>query len=268
MSEQSTARKPVGVLHFFPGAKRIIWVVRGKAVVVGEAWGGEEPQPGVDYGKMKPRKTTAGRYVIHSYGPYKTKTWELARIGWGTQLQMRDWDAGGYKVQRLYYRTGLRRTPWKLVEETAPGASLTNIKKWFNELYGEHDAHDQQGRTVRHLPDQRALHDKNHDGVPDTWIFNEFGPWSVRYFRDTNHDGVLDGDEHLMGELIHTIPVNEEQVERGVPVRFTPSHGCVHISPIDREKFRKAGAFKKGNSFIVHRYSEPLPKQLAGAGQS
>lgn len=73
-------------LHFYPGAKRLLWIVCGKAAVRAEAWGGEPPQPGVQYNTMAPRQTTPGRFVIHSYAPYHTKTWPLSQLPWGTPV--------------------------------------------------------------------------------------------------------------------------------------------------------------------------------------
>src|SRR6476659_9946714 len=82
---------------------------------------------------------------------------------------------------------------------------------------------------------------------------------AVRYFRDENNDRVLDGDEHLSGEMMHTIPLNEAQELRGNPVTFTKSHGCIHIAPRVRDRLRDAGAFNRGTTFIVHRYDEHVP---------
>src|SRR5262249_10768752 len=103
------------------------------------------------------------------------------------------------------------------------------------------------------------LYDADGDGIPDRWIFNEFGPMAVRYFKDTNHDGVLDGDEHLMGELIHTVPLNEAQTARGQAATYTISHGCIHISPQDRDRMVSAGALRPGTTFVVHRYDARIP---------
>src|SRR3954469_25284180 len=87
-------------LHFFPGPHVMVWVVGGKPEARAEAWGGEEPKPGVTYPTMKPRPTTPGRYVIYSYEPYRTKTWQLSKIRWGTKLTIdKDGDVA--------YETGL-----------------------------------------------------------------------------------------------------------------------------------------------------------------
>ena len=230
----------MGALHFYPGQKRMVWVVKGKAVVTAEAWGGEEVPDGVKFGQMRPHRTTAGQYVIHSYAPYRTKTWAMARIRWGVPLKVE----GAGDLKYVLYKTGTANRSWKRVDSLIPSATFKQLKIWYTMLYGD-----------------SGLYDPDRDGIPDRWIFNEFGPLAVRYFRDTNHNRVLDEGEHLMGELIHTVPINEAETARGLPIKYTISHGCVHVSPRDRDRFVHAGAFRKGTTFVVHPYQARIPIQ-------
>ena len=229
----ATAASPRGVLHFYPGAKRIVWVVRGKVVLNAEAWGGQEVADTVKWGQMRPHRTTAGRFVIHSFGPYKTRTWPWARIRWGTPLKVE----GNEPYKYVLYRTGTTQRAWRRVDTLIPSATFAQIRSYYGVMYGK-----------------SGLYDPDGDGIPDRWIFNEFGPLAVRYFRDKNNNAVLDEDEHLSGELIHTIPANEAETATGRRLVYDPSHGCIHISPDDRDRMHKAGAFRKGTTFIVHKF--------------
>ena len=95
---------------------------------------------------------------------------------------------------------------------------------------------------------------------PDTWIFNDFGPIAVRYFRDKNKNRRLDTGEELKGEMIHTTPSSEFQTTRHrndpSAVELDYSHGCIHIKPIDRDTFLEAGAFRQGMTLVIHNYDE------------
>lgn len=48
--------------------------------------------------------------------------------------------------------------------------------------------------------------------VPNTWVFNDFGPVAIRYFKDLNANRKLDKGkgESLSGEMIHTTWVRSE----------------------------------------------------------
>ncbi len=104
----------------------------------------------------------------------------------------------------------------------------------------------------------RFLRD-SHD-FPETWLFSDFGPVAVRYYRDKNKNRRRDANEPLSGEMIHTTQVNEGESyqARGdsSKVFLFDSHGCIHIKPADRDTLIKAGAFKKGMTLAIHPYSE------------
>src|SRR6185312_9236122 len=65
---RSTRMPNSAQLEFYPGAHVLIWVVDGKPTVWVQAWGGSDPIPGWDDGGMTPKKTTRGRFIIHSRG--------------------------------------------------------------------------------------------------------------------------------------------------------------------------------------------------------
>ena len=105
----------------------------------------------------------------------------------------------------------------------------------------------------------RLVYNPDPRSIPDRWVFNDFGPWAVRYFRDTNRDGRLDAGERLSGEMIHTTPEDEAANAKGERVSLGPSHGCIHVSPRGRDKLMAAGAFERGTPLVVHTYTERLP---------
>lgn len=227
-----------GQLHFFPYQKRIIWTVGKQILANGEAWGGSAPVPGVFYPTMKPRPTTPGTYVIQSFGPYRTRTWPMSRIPWGTPIRV----AGG----RLLFEVGVGSNSWRPVDSLIPGLTIHEIREDYAALYGDSRIYDPSG-----------------GGIPDRWVFNDFGPWAVRYFLDPNRNRRLDRGESLMGEMLHTTPEDEAATKRGKEVHMANSHGCIHIRPVDRNRFKDAGAFEKGNLLVVHTPNEVVPEFLA-----
>jgi hypothetical protein len=121
-------------------------LVFGKVPVVAEAWGGEEPTPGEIYNVMKPRPTTPGRYVIYSYAPYRTRTWQPSRIAWGTKLKV---DTAGDGV---LYQTGMTNRPWLPIQRLIPKATPEVIRNTYYAYYGHSRKYDVDG-----------------DGIPDSW---------------------------------------------------------------------------------------------------
>jgi hypothetical protein len=227
-------------LHFFPGPKVMLWVIDGAIIEKGEAWGGEMPDPSITYKVMKPRPTTPGKYIVQSYAPYRTNTWPLSKIRWGTPLKV-DGSTGD-----VLYDTGQRKRRWvKLTDLLGPGATLDAIKAEYKAKYGSSGKYDADG-----------------DGVPDAWVFNDFGPMAVRYFRDANHNRKLDNGEFLSGEMIHTTPKNEAQTAVGDTVALEASHGCIHLRPADRDRFNAAGAFRPGTDLVIHKYTEAVPVKI------
>jgi len=232
-----------GQLHFFQGPGRLLWVLGKQILVDVEAWGGEKPVPHVHYDTMAPRITTPGTYVVQSYAPYQTKTWQWSRLAWGTPLRVEGGD-------RLLYRDS-RTGEWRRVQEVIPEVSLDDIRERFFALYKDGEG-----------PDARQRFDRDGDGIPDQWIFNDFGPYALRYFVDRNRNRVLDAGEALMGEMIHTTAEDEARVARNQPFALQHSHGCIHIRPTDRDRMVRAGAFRRGTLLIVHKVRETIPEFL------
>ncbi len=232
-------------IHFFPKPKRLLWTVGKKIMLDVEAWGGQKAVPHhhyrydpIDQG-MRPRLTTPGIYVISGWAPYRTQSWDLSRIPWGTELRL---DATG---RHLLYKTGLSSHPWRPLESIIPGATVAFVRREFEALWGGNRRYDRDG-----------------DGVPEAWVLNDFGPVAINYFRDLNRNRKLDVGERVMGEMIHTTPDNQGQTDQGIAVEMGYSHGCIHVRPADLTRLLSVGAFKVGELLVVHGLDEIVWEDL------
>jgi len=206
-------------LHFYPGQKLLLLLQGGKVVMRSEAWGG--PSARVQSDNMDATPTSPGRYLIYREEAYITPTWAWSSIRWGTKLQD--------KLTDVWYQ--LNVNTWASLKRDK-GISRQDVIAQNYRLYGQ-------------------------KRVPDTWVFNDFGPIAIRYFVDRNGNGRFDqGKETLMGEMFHTTPDNEAQYRQGQPLVMAESRGCIHMKPPERDLLKNAGAFEYGTPFIVHTYSE------------
>lgn len=207
-------------LHFYPGQKLLIAKDGGKVLGRFEAWGGP-PSMGNDP-RMAEEPTWPGDYIINKAHPYRTSTWQLSRIKWGTELK--DQPA----KNDVWYKMG--------------NGKWASIKK---------DHHIPRVEIIRLYSSLYKV-----KAVPKTWVFNDFGPISIRWFKDLNKNKKLDKNEHLSGQMFHTTAENEAEKSLGEPLKMTLSHGCIHLRPAQRDKMLKMGAFKAGTPFTVHEYDE------------
>ena len=176
-----------------------------------------------------------------------------------------DWYSDG--EEQLHFFPGKKRlvfTRGKQIVAEAPAWGGVNVKHW-NRADGMRPRETTPGTYIlSRVLDPRA-HDSNGDDMPDTWVFNDFGPYAVRYFRDDNRNRKLDPGERLKGEMIHTTPDNEAQEAQNQPVQLIPSHGCVHIKPADRDRFLNLRASTPGYLFVVHAPTDVVPELLSRA---
>jgi hypothetical protein len=205
-------------LHFYPGQNLLVLQQSGTVLGVFDAAGGPSSQGTDPY--MPEEPTTAGSFVIGESKPYHTPTWPMSKIDSGTRLM----DKGG----DVWYE--LPSGKWGSVQKDL-GVSRDEIKNEYEALYGVNK-------------------------VPDTWVFNDFGPKATRWFKDSNGDGLLNGSERYSGQMFHTTPVDEALHARGKSITLESSHGCIHIKPEDRDKITALGGFQPGTQFIIHDYSE------------
>lgn len=207
-------------LHFFPGQHLLVVYKSGKPLVKFEAWGG--PSTVGNDPRMPEEPTWPGRYVIHRSTTYSTPTWPMSKIKWGTPLSDKP------DKNDVFYK--LPSGKWGSVTKDI-GVSRTEVIDLYGKLYG------------------RRM-------IPKTWVFNDFGPTAIRWFKDNNGNNTLDGSERLSGQMFHTTPVDEAASARGLPVSLASSHGCIHLRPKDRNSLLVLGVFKPKTPFVVHQYHE------------
>ncbi|HLK91388.1 MAG TPA: hypothetical protein VKZ18_15930 [Polyangia bacterium] len=225
-------------IHFFPFSKVLLWTKGKKILAQVEAWGGENPRRGIDYGKMKPHLTTPGGYVISGWGPYVTQSWDFSAIRWGTPLKMDP------TREHVLYRTDVL-DKWERTESVNPKLTKAAIYRRHWDLYGYSRRYDSDG-----------------DGIPEQWVFNDFGPVAINYFCDPNRNRKHDPGEKIMGEKIHTTAENEAQTTNDERVKMEYSHACIHVRPLDLRRLLRRGAFKRGMLLFVHENNERLPESI------
>jgi len=209
-------------IHFYPGQNLLVINKTGRSFARFEAMGG--PAKMGNDPQMPEEPTWSGQYIIDKAEAYRTPSWGTSKLVWGTRL--RDMPS----KNDIWY--------------ALPSGKWGSLKQ----LYESNET--REFFMARH----KELYGKKL--VPDTWVFNDFGPIAIRWFKDLNGNKVLDGKERLSGQMFHTTPDNEAEVALGNPVRLTPSHGCIHLKPNDRDRLFTIGAFKRGTSFTVYKYHE------------
>ncbi len=209
-------------LHFYPGVHTLV-AIQNKVITHRlKAWGGPAIM-GTDP-RMAEEPTWPGTYVIHSTTSYRTPTWPMSKIAWGTEL--RDMP----QSNDVWYK--LASGKWGSIKKDI-GSSRHDLVRLYYKMYGQMK-------------------------VPNKWVFNDFGPIAIRWFKDQNKNKILDGDERLSGQMFHTTPDNEAETALGKPVVLTPSHGCIHLKPADRDSLLSIGAFKPKTTFTIHSYHEKI----------
>jgi hypothetical protein len=216
------------VIHFYPGQKLLLVLKDGAEVERAEAWGGPDAVVRTGF-VMDMGPTDAGRFILLDPKPYVTRTWAASRIRWGAKLKDIGtdvlYDSGQVGFRR--WQSVLRKTGW----------TRQNVIDRYKELYG------------------------GPERVPSAWVFNDFGPLAVRYFKDKNRDGKLSDGEWPSGEMFHTTPDNEAEAAGRRAVSLVESHGCIHLKPADRDRLIRAGVFRAGTPLVIHKYSEKyVPK--------
>ena len=150
-------------LHFYPGQHLLILKNKGKLLGRYEAWGGPATM-GTDP-RMPEEPTWPGNYLIDKAHAYTTPTWKMSRIKWGTPLKDMP------SKNDAWYEIG--KGKWASIDKDL-GIKRQDLIFLYYNLYG----------TLC---------------VPPTWVFNDFGPVAIRWFKDLNGNKILDKNEKLSG---------------------------------------------------------------------
>ncbi len=204
-----------------------IYVVRGKTVVATYlARGGpKEKFNGADRHTHSP--IPPGDYPLSAAIQYTTPNWPNSSIPWGARIRT----ASNREVE---YNPG---TGWELATgspkapmNAAVGNLLTRMRG-----YPPTKAEAEQLNVVA-----RQYFDVDQDQPTGTlvtvWQRNDFGEWAFALLQNGRKSGFF----------IHTTPDDELDSTRALE----PSHGCIHMRPIDRNEAKKEGYLGRG--IILH----------------
>jgi hypothetical protein len=229
-------------LVFFPGERNAdsrllgtIYVVGGEGEAIpaagGPAVAGKSPKDGGhSFGP-----TPAGHYILGPKQHVIAPSWTTSAIPWGATLRL---NADG----EVEYQDDSGRGGWHLV--TGPRGVLTRAHLNFQRRNSEHITVAEAVTTIRN-----ALVDPVTNKLRvTTWDLNDFGRWGWN-LRRNGHSTVY---------FLHTTPKDEKTPAREA-VSLVNSHGCVHVRPVDRDKFIEKGYLKEGVEIEVRPYTETGP---------
>jgi hypothetical protein len=195
--------------------------------------------------------TRSGRFTILSIGKHVSSTrWMWSSVPWGAPVRM-DIDAVYVQINNKWRKLSTTHRDW-----LAPYKGMPNPEKELKKmLEKEYTAQDGTGNSYSSIYGQPKL---------TSWIFNDFGHVSIKYFRDNNKNGRFDqGTDEVISDFIHTTPATEAATKyhsnhptgRAPYIPLDYSHGCIHVKPNDVDILIGRGFAKKGNVIEIHPYS-------------
>lgn len=192
------------------------------------------PEQTVKEGKHTRGPTRPGRFTLTPKDQFVSTIWEYSRIRWGTPIR---WD---FVKDDVLFSEGGR---WHSVRQRVFNGSTA--------------------RVIETLQSSLRNYGAKGNETPNTWVFNDFGHVTYYLFEDRDGDGTLDHGEWKIDDFLHTTPDNEYQTAHGLPVVLLESHGCVHIKPNTIDEMARKGYLRGGVHFIVHKFGEWPPGQIA-----
>ena len=215
-----------------------IYVVGGKGESIRAAGGPRKSYKlAKDYGHTAD-PTPAGHYKL---GPRKhvvAPSWWKSALPWGAAFRI---NAGG----EVEYQDDSGKGGWTLV--TGRSGVLTKAYLNFKLKSKEKMTQVQAEKDIRGWlidPVSKKL-------TMSSWELNDFGQWGWNLRLNGAHTPYY----------LHTTPVDEASVkkDKSVFVALTNSHGCIHISPVDRDDFMSKHYLDEGADFEVRPYTETGP---------
>jgi hypothetical protein len=232
-----TASKHPFKLVFFPGERMSDGVTVGSIYVIGgngerfKAAGGT-PKGYKDEGGHTAEPTPAGRYILGSQQHVTTGTWPRSAVPYGARIRMTDG------------RIEFESVGKKWLPATGPHGFVVKFMQDFARR-------DHKKRSVEDCDAELKglLLTKNGTLRTSFWDLNDFGRWAWNLTRNGA----------VTPYYVHTTPDNEWATIEGRRVVLANSHGCVHITPAERDKMMTLGYLKKGVEFEVRKYNETGP---------
>ncbi|MEM9836470.1 MAG: hypothetical protein AAF828_08205 [Bacteroidota bacterium] len=222
--------------------------------------------------------TQSGLFTINSVSPHRSGgRWEFSTVTWGAATKI---EKGIVQVKLRSKFIPLRSI--KAWSKYSHKEILEKVLKAYDDFF---DVYTNAGIALSRVKLMEAAKityistGKAGKEIPDKWMLNDFGHLSIKYYKDKNHNGRLDGKEGIVADFVHSSP-NTEMFTR-LPPRYQGSvlkaevlksqpdnsrdklllrllnwsHGCIHILPADMDEMVKEGYAKKGNILKVHDYT-------------
>jgi len=192
--------------------------------------------PVVEIPSEQATQTRAGRYVVGAIMKHRSASrWVWSTVLWGTPLRLEN-----NIVQIKESGT------WVPLKSKRGFSTFSNaeIVQLVTDAYQNYKK--DLGPLLTSAEKTRA--------IPDTWIFNDFGHLSIKYFRDKNKNYKHDAGEDFMSDFIHTVPREELFAAHGKLLPLEDSHGCIHVHPNDIDTI--VSYIKIGSVIEIHPYGE------------
>jgi hypothetical protein len=234
----ATASKHAFKLVFFPGERTSRGVTLGSIYVVGgngerfQAAGGAVSAR-KDRGGHTSEPTPPGRYILGSQQHVTTGTWPRSAVPYGSRIRL-----------LLDGRIEFESPGKKWLPVTGPKGVVVKYMIEFARRDGDKLTVEECDETLKTL-----LLAPNGTLRTVFWDLNDFGRWGWNLTRNGA----------ITPYYVHTTPETEWATRDGKRVVLSNSHGCVHITPAERDKMMSLGYLKKGVEFDVRKYSEAGP---------
>lgn len=187
--------------------------------------------------------TKEGRYVVHSIGKHVSAgRWLLSTVPWGTPILFN-------QSEHILY--------------VQKGGKMIKLRNYNSQWggYSEKDLYDELLQIY-----QRYYKSYYGMAFPNTWIFNDFGHVTIKYFKDTNANFIMDSNEKIQSDFIHTTQIDEAitaynnrvETKFARPISLSNSHGCIHVKPQSIDEIINNGYLSRGSNIEIHTYATIL----------
>jgi hypothetical protein len=168
--------------------------------------------------------TPPGTYVLDRAEHHTSTAWPSSVVPWGAAIRESD--------GIIEYQDGRE---WK--KATGPTGKVTRALQLFYSRSNVFMSVEAASREARHM------FFVNHQRLTD-WTLNDFGNWSWNLTRD--------GRRTIF--FVHTTPDAELAATNNRRYEVEQSHGCIHITPADRDQMVTRGYLKAGTRVDVLPY--------------